>query len=350
MFKKIVHFTRLYSPHVGGVEAHVSHLNAEFSKQGLSTVVITQRHDPKLKLVENNNQEIIYRLPVFNPNSNDFISQTIYKFKLWQSIWQLRKVWLSADVLHIHDVFFWLLPFWPLIANKTHITFHGHENEGSPSWKQIWWHKVAAWLCRGDVAIGSFHPKWYGIKSQVVSYGAVNLEQKKLTKRKSSQLIFIGRLEAVNGLLPILNALSILKQNEKLYHLDVYGEGPLLSQAKNYVKDHKLDVVFHGANPNARNYLALYQTAFVSRYLAILETLSSRTKAIAFSHNDLTEDYLSLAPFAKWISITHNPEEIIRALENQQSLSEKAVEWARKQTWEKLASQYMKLWQNKNRN
>lgn len=347
MLKKVVHFSRLYHPHVGGVEAHIFHLNQELIKSGVEPIVITQQHDKKNKLVERAGKITIYRLPILNPQKIDVISKTIYKIKLWKMIWQLKKVWLSADVIHIHDVFFWLLPFWPFVRNKIYITFHGHESEGGPSWKQKTWHKLAAFMCCGDISIGSFHPKWYGINSKIVSYGAVTQIKKSKVKRKSSHLIFIGRLEPVNGLMEILKSLLILKQQGKKYHLDVYGEGPQQAAAKKFVQKNHLDTIFHGANPQARDYLSLYQVAFVSRYLAILESLSVGTKVIAFSQNELTDDYLRLAPFAKWISITHNPDEIIGALYNQSNLNEKAVNWAGRQTWGKLAQQYLSLWQNK---
>ena len=52
------------------------------------------------------------------------------------------------------------------------MTFHGYEGFEAPNWKQIFWHKLAAWLTKGNICIGDFHKKWYGVKPDFVSYGA----------------------------------------------------------------------------------------------------------------------------------------------------------------------------------
>lgn len=47
---KIVFLSRLYWPHVGGVERHIWHLSQELLKMKHEVVVITEQHDESLPL------------------------------------------------------------------------------------------------------------------------------------------------------------------------------------------------------------------------------------------------------------------------------------------------------------
>lgn len=151
---------RLYWPHVGGVEKHVEKICDILSKKHQITIVC-EKHDPKLSDYEKKRGVEIYR-----------IGETD-KFGIWKWWFQHLNLLRDADIIHIHDVFFWFLPFrLPFWSKKTFMTFHGYEGFEAPNWKQIFWHKLAAWLTKGNICIGDFHKKWYGVKPDFVSYGA----------------------------------------------------------------------------------------------------------------------------------------------------------------------------------
>lgn len=335
---KVVHFTRLYHPHIGGVEKHIAQLNKDLKEDGYDLSVITTNFLGDLDEFEENENEKIYRFKL--PSEKNKFK---YKLAVYRNIWKLRKVWLKADIIQIHDVFFWLLPFLPLVSNKVYITFHGYEGNELPTVKTKLWHELASLLVRGNICVGNFHSKWYSVFPNQLTYGAVQLI-KVPKKKKNSELIYVGRLEKDNGLMVVLNALLKLKRAGRSYHLDVYGEGSLKIKAKDFVKKNGLSVKFWGNNPESAKILAQYRVAFVSRYLSILEALSSKTKVIAYSHNLLTDDYLQKTPFTNWIKIANHSDQIVSLLNQDFLLPNQAIKWAEKQSWQRLKNQYFKLW------
>jgi len=155
----ILFLVRLYEPHVGGVEKHVRELSKVLGSRGQKIRIITTKHDKKLKDFEVMDGVEVYRMP-----SDD-------KWQVWK--WMIQNIQLIkwADIVHIHDVFYWYLPFFWM--KKSFITFHGYEGAEAPKLKAILWHRLAAALTKGNICIGDFHQKWYGVKPDFVSYGAV---------------------------------------------------------------------------------------------------------------------------------------------------------------------------------
>ncbi len=157
----ILFMTRLYSPHIGGVEKHVERICGILSKKH-QIIIVCEKNDPKLSDYEKNRGVEIYRIGESG------------KWAIWKWWFQHLNLINNADIIHIHDVFFWFLPFrLPYWHKKVFMTFHGYEGANPPTWRQIFWHRVAAKLTKGNICIGDFHKKWYGVKPDFVSYGAV---------------------------------------------------------------------------------------------------------------------------------------------------------------------------------
>ena len=157
---KVLMMTRLYWPHVGGVEKHMEKICDVLSKKHQITIVC-EKHDPRLPDFEQRRGVAIYRIGGAD------------KWTIWT--WWFRHLNLinEADIIHIHDVFFWFLPFrLPYWFKKVYMTFHGYEGAGLPHLSGVFWHKLAAWMTRGNICVGDFHRKWYGVKPDFVSYGA----------------------------------------------------------------------------------------------------------------------------------------------------------------------------------
>ncbi|MDO8487817.1 MAG: glycosyltransferase family 4 protein [bacterium] len=160
---------RLCRPHVGGVEKHVAEICRSLSHKGYEITIICEKHDEKLPDHEEKDGMELYRIPL--PSR---VGEKSKKWLIWK--WWLHHSSLlrQADVIHIHDVFYWFLPFrLPFWNKKVYMTFHGYEGNDSPTLKQIFWHRIAAGLTQGNICIGDFHKKWYGVKPDDVSYGAV---------------------------------------------------------------------------------------------------------------------------------------------------------------------------------
>jgi glycosyltransferase involved in cell wall biosynthesis len=344
--KKLVHLSAFYHPHIGGVEKHLLGLNSELIKRNYEITVITQQHDSSGKKEQKINGVMVYAIPVSQKKHLSIFDKTKYKLQIWLGIFRQFSIIKQADIIHIHDVFFWIIPFLPFISRKKlFITFHGYEGSQTPNLKQIFWHRLANLLTNKNICIGGFHPKWYGIKPDVISFGAVQ----KLIKIKSQlsqyKLIYLGRLHEDTGIMNYLHAFKNLQGKNSKFQLDVYGDGPLLKDAQKYVKSHKLNVKFFGFVKNADQLFGKYQIAYVSRYLTILESLSSGVAVIAHYNNQIKKDYLNLSPFSKWIKIVNTPEEIVQSTLKPLSVIPNAIKWAQSQTWKNLADKYESIWQ-----
>lgn len=336
----ILFLTRLYNPHVGGVEKHITEISRLLSLRHKITIV-TEQHSPDLTLYERQQNLEIYRIPL------SLGAKKLTKWQIWNWVLKNLQIFRNSDIIHIHDVFFWILPYKILHPfRKIYITFHGYEGFAAPSIRKVFWHRLAALLTTGNICIGSFHQKWYGVEPNIISYGGVSAK-KVLLRKKPNTSIFIGRLDEDTGILDYLEATS-----SKKIRLDVFGSGPLLLRSKKLSHKYKAAVKYHGFVVNADKYLSGYTMAFVSRYLAILEALINRVPVVAHYNNSIKFDYLYLAPFRPYIWICGNPQELSDAITeiNENSLlREKKVRggynWSRNQTWEKLASEYEQLWQ-----
>jgi len=166
---KILFFARRFYPSIGGVEKHVLEISKRLIAKGNKITVVTEwsKGDGEFKGFEEYGGIKIYRILITT-------SEKKKKFQIWKWLWENRILIKEADIIHCHDVFYWYLPFkflYPKI--KVFTTFHGYEGSEPPKLNQILSHKMAGWLSNGSIAIGDFHQKWYGVKSEIVSYGAV---------------------------------------------------------------------------------------------------------------------------------------------------------------------------------
>ena len=271
MQQTVFHLARRSAPQIGGVESHLSQLIPELQKLGYHSSILNEQ--------------------MLLDHSGGIRS---HKLAVWAGMFrQLPALWQAA-IIHVHDVFWWLLPFLPLLWwKRIYITFHGYESVAGPSQTQKFWHQLASWLTRGTICIGGFHTKWYGVTSNQISYGAVARVQKQphTTIKKA---VFIGRLESDTGFGSYMQAVALAKKNGSKIHLDVYGEGSQRSWAEQYVRRHKLPVTFYGFVPNAGALIGRYSCAFVSQYLAILESLSAGVPVIAYAKTEFKKDYLQM--------------------------------------------------------
>lgn len=345
--KRILFLTRLYLPHIGGVETHIHHLSQRLL--GEYEITVIAERDSSTELKEQILEGVrVYRITLPKNQTN--------KFTIWKWVFSHISLFLQSDIIHIHDVFFWILPLYPVLkltGKKIYITFHGYEGTQNPTSKQKFWHQLAALLCDGNICIGGFHQQWYGVKPTLVSFGAVQPFAKQKNKRKLEnqiKFLYVGRLSADTGILSYLQALKELKPTYNLT-LDVYGDGPQREAAETYVKHEKLSVHFHGFIPSQDIPWQTYDVAFVSRYLAILESFLVGLPVVAQYNVEIKRDYLCLSPFKNWIIAAHTPHEIAKGISQVlsaefQSNIRAAQGWSHTQTWEKLCQTYIKLWDN----
>ena len=343
----ILFFSRLFYPHTGGVEKHVLEISKILIKKGHKVTVVAEKHDKKLKDREILDGINVYRISV---KKNWF-----KKFQVWDWLIKNRILIKNADVIHCHDVFFWYLPFRLLFPfKKAYTTFHGYENYPLKS-IQIVMHKIAEKLSYGNICIGKFIEKWYDTKANYISYGGVNIATS--DKRPASQrgeqatsrnsAIFVGRLDEQTGIKTYVNAVKLIRKKIPDFKFEIIGDGK-------FRKEIERDFKVLGFQKNPEKYFSKYNFAFVSRYLSILEAMANKKLVFAVYDNPLKEDYLKTTPFAKLINVVSSGDELARKVlyfrknhKQEEIMINKAFEWAKKQTWEKITNIYLALWNKK---
>jgi glycosyltransferase involved in cell wall biosynthesis len=158
--------------------------------------------------------------------------------------------------------------------------------------------------------VGHYIEKWYGTKPKIVTYGGVNTVAIGLSKipkeiKPNPHILFIGRLA------PDIGTKTYLELFKKLqaFSLDVYGDGPLRWKVEKYGK-------VHGFVPELGRLIKKADIVCASSYLTILQALSYGKPVIAVYENALKKDYLTLAPFAMWITINNSPTELAKIISN----------------------------------
>lgn len=351
----ILFFSRLFYPHIGGVEKHVWELSNVLIKKGYKVIIVTEKFRNSLKDKEKLDGIEIYRIPV---GRNDWLR----KFRIWGEIWKLRNLIKTSNIVHCHDVFFWYLPFRFLyLTKKVFTTFHGYESFPLKS-KDIAMRKIAEKLSMGNICIGHFMKKWYGTKPTYATYGGIKISNfihsarfaarrassgQISNKIKKESAVFIGRLDEQTGILTYADAVKLIRKKNPYFKFEIIGDGKFRQEIE---RDFKV----LGFQKSPEKYFLKYNFAFVSRYLSILEAMAAKRLVFAAYDNPLKEDYLRMAPFSKYIIIFSSPSELVSKIsfyidnpKEKEKIIESAYSWVKKCTWEEMTNIYLKLWKVK---
>ena len=343
----VLFFSRLFYPHIGGVEKHVLEISRFLVKKGHSVTVLTEKFEKDLLDVDEIDGIKILRI---NSGKDNWFK----KFRVWKNLWRHRKLIKKSDIIHAHDVFFWYLPFRFLYpSKKVFTTFHGYEGNKIPGFKSKLIHKIAEKLSKGNICVGDFLKKWYGTKPDYVTYGGVsgiqNSEFKIQNYDSKFKILFLGRLEEETGVMEYLKALKILQERKYIFEIVMLGDGSLRKNAEKFALENNINAEFKGFVENIDKYLQNCDFVFVSRYLGILEALAYGKFIFANYNNEIKADYLKMAPFSDFISISKNGEEISKELINfinhKKTINTKnGYNWVKDKTWKSMASLYLRLW------
>ena len=301
----ILFITRLYFPHVGGVEKHVFEVAKSLERKGKSVTILTEKFDSKLRSKEATGKTKVIR------SSYPHI-KLLGLLSIWLKIFKNRKLIQDADVVHIHDVFIWYLPFRLMYPKKpVFTTIHGLEWDNPLSKFSIWQKKLAVKLSTGAVGIGKFLEKYLKIKFNKIIYGAATVIRNSVAKDKN-KIVYVGRLEENTGLAKFLKWLG---KNQK-YTVDFCGDGRLRNECEKFGKVHG----FTDPVP----FLKKANHCVPGGYLAALEALSYGCELKLFGNSKIKEDYWKMSPF----------------------VDSDVKQWGKSQTWEKLANEYLDLYYN----
>ncbi len=332
---KIIFLTRRFMPDRGGVEKHVYEISKILIKKGHQVTVITespgesnQFEDIKIRRMEN--------LP----------HGRIRKFFIWFWIIRNKKIFEKADVVHAHDVYYQYFPLKLLfLSKKSFVTFHGYETYPI-SKKAIIIRKLSEKMADGNIVVGEFMKKWYGVSPTYVIYGGVKLSKKYLKPVRINSAVFIGRLDEHTGILDYAKAIELIRNNYPNFEFKIIGEGPYFRKLKKFKPA--------GFINDPSKYLSRYNFAFVSRYLSILEAFSYKRLVFALYDNPVKKDYLEMTPFAKFIITADTSDKLARKVMYFQKNPKQAkkfidggYKWVKSQTWESVADIYLKLWRKR---
>ncbi len=356
---KIVFISSAFYPSIGGVETHALAVARELSKRGHKVTIITEnkqskgKSDSKASKSKSNVKSTHFvrkRLDQIDIYYFKFGQYNFFKkFKIWIYLFQSRRLFSNADVIHVHDVFIWYLPlrfyFW---NKKVFTTFHGYETVFPPEEIAKFIRKISEKLSYGNIIIGEFIKKWYGTHPDIVMYGGVDkmpLSKYKITnkRRRKLRILFIGRLEKDIGVLIYRDALRILAEKNIDFALTIHGEGSLRAEIEAYGK-------VEGFVKDLRSSIKKSDIVFSSSYLTMLQVMQLGKPIFAAYNNPLKHDYLRTSPFAEYITVSGNAHELARQLSRFRpniNKLEKGQKWAQEQTWEKVTDVYLQLWEKK---
>lgn len=311
--------TESYLPSLGGVEKHIQGVLPHLEKAGLEIEIIS------------------IRTLLRGQKAVKFLTLLQIWWLLWQKITLIR----AAQVILIHDVFIYYLPFALLFPRKKIITtFHGWEKQFPIPRKNIFYKKLAQKFSAYTISIGSYINKYYQLSSQnnFISYGAVKSStspNKPATKIKDSYL-FLGRLEKDTGLPIFLQFLNILRAKQANFSVVFCGDGPMRQRCQEYGE------VLGFTNPEP--HLAQSEHCFAGGYLSILEAMINHSFVLCAYDNPLKKDYLADSPFASRIAFGQSGAKLqqsLQILRDRPQLIEENYQLAASHNFSKLAELYL---------
>jgi len=380
----VLFLTPSFYPNIGGVEKHVLRVSQELNKKGYRVVIVTEAigdstmpvwrsryisaDTPRTDvwIVDTGNNELVHdEISFINSESKKTKiesqaskSITVYrlpyiksgrlkKLYIWFWFFKNKNIIQSAKYIHCHDVFYWYIPFRFLYPRKrVYTTFHGYEAFPVPR-KNIIIRKISEKFSNGNICVGDFIKKWYGTRTDFITYGGVdseNLHDDVIRNyHKPLNILLLGRLDNDIGISLYLSALDLLKARNIKFDLTICGNGKLSKRTKRYGN-------FMGFVNDTSKYIKEADIVFSSSYLSILESLIFKKMVVAAYENPLKKDYLEMTPFSKWINIVNTDLQVLKIVEhllkgtiNQHKLNE-GYKWAVEQKWERTAELYIHLW------
>lgn len=327
----ITHLTRRYHPHLGGVETHVKSVVGELLQRSYKVTVITQQFSSSEALREVKQNLTIIRIPL-ECNQN--------KIKTWTWFWKNRDLLVHTDIIHVHDVFWWILPFSIAIRNKTFITFHGWEGRYPvPFINKLQRYAFAA-LSKKTIHVGAWIKEFYWDKPNITIYGGIseNNKYKNNKKNNTTQLVFLGRLSKDNDLEMYLRFVDLLKKSSANVTVTWIGDGEYKQECSKYGE-------VTGMLTDYSEYLEKADFVLASSYLSILEANSLGKQVLAFYSHDLKKRYLETYPIKDGLVIANDVDTLVSvAQEINEYNGQEIIEATKEYTWKHVTDTYISLW------
>lgn len=351
----IIHLARRYAPLRGGVETHVAEISRHHLADGHRVTVITIQEEVGLKLESIEEGVEVLRIPHV-PRLAKRERTWEFKQHVWSWFGAHSTLLEQADVIHVHDVFWWLWPHYPRFSAKIFTTFHGWEGQYPVRWQAKLQRWITNQLSQGVIHVGDWIQEFYGDHPDYVVYGGSDPQLSSTVESEPAEtespanglrLVFVGRLEAVNEIGLYIELLQLLKKKNIEFAMTWVGDGSYRDRCA------ELGTVT-GMIAETHRYLQTADLVFANSYLTLLESQVTAAVVVAAYSNPLKKRYLETYPIPTGLIIGDSAEMLAAQLETlghnpsrwEKATAQAAAE-AREYTWEKVAQLYSKLWRKK---
>ena len=337
-------------PAIGGVERHVAGLARVLVERGYRVTLVAPQHKAALPEEEEMDGAHVVRLPFTGHGWGNYLRAWCW----WMKHGQLLK---EADVIHFHDVYAFLHWFGPArllcLTKRIYLTYHGFEMSYPIPLRATFYRWLAQRLVHRSICAGHYLMKWFCLRPQAVTYGAVAIPQNVSEPSEEPRAVFVGRLAPDTGLDIYLRGLGLLKRKYNMpLTLTVCGDGPMRGILEQLATDEDVEAEFVGFVSDPFQYVSQAKIVFASGYLAMLEAMACRRPLFCVYHSPVKEDYLRMVPNSdQMFVIADGPDQLAvqlaAFLTGQLDLShhlERAYQFGAGQSWAKLADLYVRLW------
>jgi glycosyltransferase involved in cell wall biosynthesis len=337
-------------PGIGGVERHVAGLARELTSRGLQVTLVAPCDAggppgaPEARDVQ------ILHIPRTGRRWRDYV-------RAWGWWTEHRWALAQADLLHFHDVYALLHWFGPARllcpGKRLYLTYHGYEMRCPVPHRARFYRWLAERWVGGSLCVGHYLIKWFHLRPEAVTYGAVTVPREPPARPAEPHAVFMGRLAPDTGLDMYLGGLGLLKRRYQLtLPLIVCGDGPYRSRLERQALKERVDATFMGFVAEPAQYLSQSSVALVSSYLAMLEAMAYRRPVFSVYHTPIKADYLRMVPGADQMfqvagSSDQLASQLAALLSGRDDPSDRvaqACSFARRYTWQRLARTYIDLW------
>lgn len=330
---KLLFVTKHYLPRTGGVEKQVSDLSERMVRRGHAVTVLTERYENILPA-----NEVIKGVKVIRVK----FPHIKYIGLLYIWLWFIfhSKFIGKFDIVHFHSSFIWYWPLRLLLYKKPiYVTFHGWEGRYPIPFKNMLIKYIDAKLATKSIAISGYLEKYYGFKTDQISYTATDLPKKHTFKKDNKRILYVGRLDKDTGLTKILAALKLLKG----FRVDFCGDGTLRAKCE------QVGTVHGWVKPGK-----FYENSIICLspgITSILEAFTYKCLIATTYDSPVKRDYLLTNPFSKWIIVEKSPRKLADAIKyysehksEAKIKTDKCYEWVKTQNWKHEVKEYTKLW------
>lgn len=338
-----IHIARRFFPSVGGVETHVLRIALELIALGHTVTVVTLQPDK-----DKRKTEILHR--GIRVLYIDAVTD-VEKMPIWRVIWRMREEFARADVVQAHDVAWWLLPIYHLVYKKLHTTFHGFEGVYPVRFFAKVHRLFVSFASKTSLHVGAFIQEFYFDKPSKITYGGAHIPPEyvvgKLQKKSNTKKIniaFVGRLEPDTGVNEYCAVLEGLDARGISFEMSWVGDGSLRATCQRWG-------LVTGMVTDVLERIVPADIVFASSYLSILEAQALGKVVCCIYANPLKKAYLQTYIGKKHLLLSGNAEKMAGKIQKLltspaqfSELQKNAHEFAKTQTWQKVANTYLKLW------